>query len=64
MICNECGSNLSYTTYIRSVRRSEKTHHTRQAWIPAGRLCLDCKYHQTTLDAEEVRITRRRRGTP
>ncbi len=37
-----CNSTLVYTTYIRVMKRNEKTHRSKQQFVPVGLLCLDC----------------------
>ncbi len=60
--CTSCSSKLAYTTYIRTVRRGSTSHRSKQTYIPAGVVCLDCGAWQPTLDAAIVAQIRRRRS--
>lgn len=61
MNCPRCQGAFVYTTYIRVMRRSEKTHRSRQTWQPVGRSCVNCgDYTQTlTLEMRRAIMTRR-----
>ncbi len=61
MICGQCTSTLIYTTYVRAMRRNARTHRSKQAYIAAGLLCLDCNNFQLTIEPEEVERIRERR---
>ncbi len=50
MDCVKCNEPYAYTTYIRVMRRSEKTHRSRQVWLPIGRHCVNCGYSVQDLD--------------
>lgn len=50
MICPQCQGPFIYTTYVRVMRRSEKTHRSRQTWQPYGRVCMNCDYHAETME--------------
>ncbi len=63
-VCTYCHSALCYTTYIRTVRRNAKSHRSKQAYLPAGTLCLDCLQVETTLDAALTKQIRKRRSKP
>lgn len=62
-MCTHCSSTLVWTTYCRSMKRNEKTHRSKQAYIPVGKLCLHCGFYQDMLSEEErVRMITRRVG--
>ncbi len=60
MKCQRCTSTLVYTTYIRTLKRSAVTHHTKQAYIPAGLLCLECAQFSFHFPPEELKNMKRR----
>ncbi len=59
--CIHCTSNLVYTQYIRVMRRNEKTHRSKQQFIPMSLICLDCKAIQWMLSETTVDSIRKRR---
>lgn len=50
MNCQLCGLDFMYTSYIRVMRRNEKTHRSKQTWIPVGRTCVNCGANVNTLE--------------
>ncbi len=60
--CSYCNSSLAYTTYIRTLRRNPSSHRSKQVYVPAGILCLDCGHTQPTLDLAIIAQIRNRRN--
>ncbi len=50
MDCVKCNEAFAYTTYIRVMKRSEKTHRSRQVWLPVGHYCVSCGHSVQYLD--------------
>ncbi len=52
MYCSNCQGKFVYTMYIRVMRRSEKSHRSRQTWQASGLYCMNCRYFVDTLPPE------------
>lgn len=61
MNCPDCNLDFVYTTYIRVMKRSDKTHRSRQTWQPVGRHCINCGYTAHDLTTENRRAIMARR---
>lgn len=61
MDCTTCQGTFVYTTYVRVMRRSEKTHRSRQTWQAMGRYCMNCQTFTDTLEEpmQKAILTRR-----
>ncbi len=55
--CPSCNRHTEYTTYIRSVRRNERTHHNKQSWLPVGFVCVFCEHFTFTMEPAQKQIT-------
>lgn len=62
MHCPQCQGSYVYTTYVRVMRRSEKTHRSRQTWLPFGRACINCDYTVITIEMKTRRDIMARRA--
>jgi len=56
-----CNSKLVYTSYIRVMKYNDKTHRSKQQYVPVGLLCLDCAALQMTLSDISKSVIRGRR---
>ncbi len=61
MNCVNCNQAFAYTTYIRVMKRSEKTHRSRQTWQAIGHYCVNCGHSVEYLDDKSRRAIMTRR---
>ncbi len=61
MDCVKCNEAFAYTSYIRVMKRSEKTHRSRQVWLPMGIYCVSCGHSVQNLDDRSRRAIIARR---
>ncbi len=61
MNCPDCNMDFVYTTYIRTMKRNEKSHRSKQTWTSIGRHCINCGYTAVDLDTANRRAIMARR---
>jgi hypothetical protein len=42
--CAKCHHTNTYTSYIKVLVRSKRTHHPVQQFVKAGMICMDCNH--------------------
>ncbi len=61
MDCMKCNEPFAYTSYIRVMKRSDRTHRSRQVWVPIGHYCVSCGHAVEYLDEPSRRAIIARR---